>query len=211
MLRMIVSCAMAVLASGCVTQPVYHESWAAQVKLAEDDGCPDVDGIFGNAGDGYERKSRDRLEHHDLSLAHLLNGGFGMERHHAPDRFGDTSYAASADSYQAVNLRREGEFLLVEGFQGGQVVRSFRMPVRLPCRDSLLVVESAISYDLFMAAFARGYYALGRADDGSLLAYGSIGGVMLGAIWGSTAFWARFAESAPGPAAVADTGVEAAP
>jgi hypothetical protein len=188
----------AVFASGCIRHPIYHESWAEQVKV-EDGACPDIDGEYENTGEAFKKDKHIVYQREQLSLAHLLNGGYGMETYTVDNRLGFTAYQADVDPHRQVRLKLDGDVLHVESTLDDGRVQAFDLPVRRACRDSIVVLEAAWSYELFTASAARGYYAFGRAEDGSLLAYGNVGGVLLGVFWNSAAFWVRFPTVASGP------------
>ena len=193
----------AVLASGCMTRPIYHESWAEQVKV-EAGACPDINGEYQNTGEAFRKDKHIVYEREQLSLAHLLNGGYGLESHTVDNRLGFTAYEADMDPHRQVRLKLDEDVLHVESTLDDGSIQAFDLPVRRECRDSILVLEAAWSYDLFAAAAVRGYYAFGRAKDGSLLAFGNVGGVLLGVFWRSTAFWVRFPSAVPEPAQVSE-------
>jgi hypothetical protein len=132
------------------------------------------------------------------SLAHLLNGGFGLESHRDDDRLGVTMYLASDDEYQTVHLRQVEGKLHVTAARADGSSQSFVQPTHEKCRNSTLLIETRNGYDLFSASFVHGGYSLGRAKDGSLLAYGSTKGTVLVALVQSNAFWVRFPPAAEG-------------
>ena len=198
MIRLIAIGAFAALASGCVTSAVYEESWAQQVQV-ETGACPIVDGIYQNAGEKFTEDGSNGLQRKDTSLAHLLNGGWDSPAHSADDRLGTTFYDASADSYQTVSLRLDEGKLRVEAMLADGTTRKFAMPVKHRCHDSLLVLETGFGYDLFAAGFMHGYYALGRAEDGSLLAYQHFMAEALAVFWNSESYWTRFPSVASNP------------
>ncbi len=187
------------LSSGCVTSAVYEESWAEQVKVKSDT-CPVIDGVYQNAGETFSKGTNDKLKREELSLAHLVNGGGTLGSHHAGDRLGTTYYKASQDEYRTVSLRLEENKLHVEAALADGTTRKFALPMRLKCHDSLLVFETGWAYDLFAAAIGRGYHALGRAEDGSLLAYRNLTAEALAIFWSSESLWVRFPPATPSPA-----------
>jgi hypothetical protein len=193
-LLVIATCAFV---SGCIRLPVYGESWAEQVQT-ESDACPDLDGVYQNAGEAFEKKGGEQVRKPEPSLAHLLNGGFGLLSHRADDRLGITTYGAAADDYQTIRLRLVKGKLHVTGSRVDGSSQSFVQPTHETCRNSTLLVETDYGYDLFSGSFVHGGYSLGRAHDGSLLAYGSAKGTVLVAFVHSNAFWVRFPPVAEG-------------
>jgi hypothetical protein len=189
------------LASGCVTAPVYHESWSAQVKT-EEGTCPEIEGTFQNAGQAFEKDRHLGFKPQRLSLAHILNEGYGRSAHEAPTRLGATAYLAADDSYETIELHVADGVLHVAGTKKDGEVQSFEIPVSGTCKDSMLQVEAEWEYQLLLASAARAAYSLGRAEDGSLLVYGQSGGVLLGVIAGSAGFWVRFPRLEPETAQV---------
>ena len=189
--------AVCTLLSGCIRTPVYGESWAEQVQT-EGEVCPDLDGVYRNAGEAFVEKGGEPVIEPEPSLAHLLNGGFGREFHRADDRLGNTMYLASDDEYKTIRLRLVEGKLHVTAARADGSSQSFVRPTHEKCRNSTLLVETNYGYDLFSASFVRGGYSLGRAKDGSLLAYGSTKGTVLVALVQSNAFWVRFPPVAEG-------------
>ena len=198
MIRLITIVATAAFASGCVTTAVYEESWAQQVQV-DSGACPTIDGVYQNAGEKFTEEGSDGLRRNDPSLAHLLNGGWSNESIVTDDRLGTTFHDATRDPYQTVSLHLDGGKLRVEAALTDGTTQKFAMPVKHRCRNSLLVLETEYGYDLFAAAFIRGYYALGRAEDGSLLAYQNITGEALAVFWKYESSWTRFPSVAPKP------------
>ncbi len=156
-----------IVASGCVNSPpIYGENWPPQVKL-EADACPSIDGYYENAG----RRSAGALDSpRPASLVNLLefharSQGFNTEPGFNPD----------ADAYQEVRLRVADDFLYVDATSADGNKRSFIIPTRRHCRDSLLYLESQPDAGTIVVAsmYERSSIALGRADDGSLLVRGS--------------------------------------
>jgi hypothetical protein len=188
-----------IFSTGCTMQPVYGNSWAAQVRL--DDGvCPDIDGTYRNAGERFDFDTHNRRI---VSLAHLLNGGFSADAFQAVDRLGATTLNAADDPHQTVSLRLEESALQVEATRTDGGVRTFDLPVRPRCRNSILFIESDWSGGSVVLAsgVGRTSLALGWAEDGSLLARASGSGIAF-LFWlpigmGSAADWTIFPPVSP--------------
>ncbi len=189
MKRAALACAT-VLASGCVTPAVYEPAWPQQVTVGQGD-CPAVDGFYRNAGASYV-ESDGELRKKELSLAHFLNGGGFTEVHQAADRLGTTYLTAKQDYFRTVRIERSGDKLHVQATREDGISRSFALPLNHRCRNSLLILESGWGYNLFSAGLVRGYYAIGRAEDGSLLAYQSYLGEELAVFWTGESVWTLF-------------------
>jgi hypothetical protein len=184
-------------ASGCVSRPVYHDSWAEQVEV-ESDACPVIDGEYQNAGEAFSQGWLEGVKRHEMSLAHLVNGGYGYGSHQADDRLGTTFYDAAKSTYQTVSLRLVGDKLHIEASRADGSIRTFELPTHQRCRNSTLLVETDWWLSPFMVA--RLGYAIGRAEDGSLLAYGTSSGAGVFVGGGTGAIWIRFPPVAPLPA-----------
>jgi len=187
---------IAVCTSGCFTASVYDDSWAPLAKT-QAGACPEIEGVFENAGEYFSEGKGGKLDREELSLAHILNGGWSLPTHHVADGFGTTFYKAADDEFREISLRLEGDRLLVEAMRPGGELRKFAMPVRHGCHDSLQVLATDWGMDLFSASFMRGHYAIGRAEDGALLVYRRAYGEALGVFWAVKGEWIRFAEVKP--------------
>lgn len=181
-------------ASGCGYHPVYDESWAEQVKV-ESDACPVIDGDYQNAGETFLKPPIGRIERENVSLAHLLNGWNDAGGHQADNRLGQTFYDPAEDAYQTVSLRLADGKLHIEAALADGSSRAFDLPTRRQCRDSTLLLEAF--WDSFEIGYIRETVALGRAEDGSLLAYKAWTTVFIAPLVGHDAVWIRFPPAAP--------------
>lgn len=192
--------------SGCVTRPVYGESWAEQVKV-ESGACPVIDGVYQNAGERFSKAKHDTYERRTVSLAHLLNGGihtFGS--HQADDRLGQTFYDPAEDAYQTVSFQLVEDKLHIKASLADGSTRTFDLPTRQRCRDSTVLLLKADWGDIVISrgfnVFERWTIALGRAEDGSLLVRQSEASLvwLVLPIGYTGADWIRFPPVAPAPA-----------
>lgn len=181
---------LAVSATGCTTmRPIYPDSWPAQV-VVKNGACPVIDGEYQNTGEWFagERYVAGPARQ-TVSLAYLLNAGaayilydgyIGAEDEVSPDyvnRLGKTYRDPARDAYRTIALRLADDTLHVEASLADDEKRTFALPVSQRCRDSLLVLETGLSpaevYDEYPFVVGRSTYALGRAEDGSLLMHAS--------------------------------------
>lgn len=196
-----------VLASGCVitTPPVYEESWAEQVKV-KSGACPVIDGEYQDAGERFTRLPSP-YDRYAVSLAHLLNGWNDADGRKADNRLGRTVADLGQDASQTVSLRLVEGKLHIEASLADGSTRTFDLPTRQRCRDSMvLLLEAEWDHesDIDAAVVSRSTLALGRAKDGSLLVRESelsVSYVFVVPIEAQTfADWTRFPLVAPAPA-----------
>lgn len=193
------------LTSGCATRPVYHASWAEQVKV-ESGACPVIDGEYQNAGQRYTHLAPP-YHRYTVSLAHLLNGWNDAEGRKVDVRPGNIFAELAEDAYQTVSLRLVEGKLHIEASLAGGSTRTFDLPTLRRCRDSTVLLLEAdwdrrSSFDVDVVS--RSTLALGRAEDGSLLVRESrsnVSFVFVVPIEAETfADWTRFPPVAPAPA-----------
>ncbi len=177
--------------SGCVTRPVYEESWAEQVRV-KSGACPDIDGVYQNTGEAFSRASHDTRVRELFSLAHVLNGAFSYVSFFDDDRLGQTFTDPAKDAHQTVSLQLTEGMLHIEAVLADGSTRTFDLAARGRCRDSTMLVEADWKQD--DEFFVRTALALGRAEDGSLLVYRTTTEVVffLVPLAGHDAAWIRF-------------------
>ena len=210
MFRLTAACCTCLLASGCFSSPaVYPGHWRGQQVLNDGD-CPVIDGSYLNAGETY--RSADGDEHaiaEARSLAHLLNGGTGVESLALWNKLGDSHADPARDPAVTVDLVVLADRLRVTATHADGGSRSLALPLSDDCHDGLYALASDWDTDLELIApvapeFSRKSTSLGRADDGSLLVYEKKTAVqwyLLTPAFGySEAAWIRFSP-APPPAA----------
>ncbi len=180
-----VSCITAILActfsSGCVSLAVYPETWAEQVQV-ESGTCPVIDGHYQNSGEILTRDRNDSLVRTEVNLVDVFNEvaydtpteilGSDQVIPHGDDRPGIPFPEPLIDHYQTIRLRLVGDKLQVEATRKGGSTETFELATRQQCRDSILLLEVdwyVATYSLLLNVAERTTYALGRAEDGSLL------------------------------------------
>ncbi|HEY7752613.1 MAG TPA: hypothetical protein VH856_02235 [Steroidobacteraceae bacterium] len=210
-------------AAGCSTmRPIYPDSWPEQT-MVKNGACPSIDGEYQNAGEWFAgRKYVTNPAGQSVSLAFLLNAGpayvlydgsVGEADDLSPDyvnRLGRTHRDPARDAYRTIALRVADDRLHVEASLADGSKRSFSIPARQRCRDSLLFLETELSpaeeYYEFPFNVGRSTYALGRAGDGSLLYHASSWDMMffifMPMLAENAESWVRFpvVEQAPAPA-----------
>jgi hypothetical protein len=165
MLRVIAFC---LLLAGCVTRPEMHDSWADQVQVGEGQ-CPDIDGVYRNAGDRS-------ILHFTLgataSLAHLLNGEFESFEHRNEARLGTTWSNPERDPVRAIRVIHLGDTLRFETMVEGGRGRTLELRTSETCQKSLVTPAEEWPHEYpgvgepVDAAYGL---AFGRLADGSLL------------------------------------------
>jgi hypothetical protein len=165
----------------------------------ESGACPAIDGNYQNASDEF---TYDGFTPRVVSLAHKLNGGIATSPHVADDRLGRTHYDAATDVYRTIRLQLVADKLHVEASGADGSTRAFDLPTRLPCRDSMLILEGKtdVVFYLILNAVTQYTLALGRAEDGSLLVLDSNKGAGTYGVLpvaGSAAYWMRYRPVAP--------------
>ncbi len=202
-LSVILACA---LASGCVTRPVYDDSWAEQVKVARGT-CPTIDGTYQNAGEEFHRARGDTLKRTTRSLTRLLNVGYDHLEPADETRLGPAFDDPSMNWYQSVRLQLMDGKLHMEVSRADGGIEGFDLPIRQQCQDSTLLVETnwdgTGTLKLLGSFVEHNTLSLGRAQDGSLLVRKSEVGAMLFLWWpvmaGGEVDWIRFAPATAAP------------
>ncbi len=200
------------LAAGCVSRPVYDESWAERVKV-KSGSCPVIDGEYLNAGEqGLKEKDKAKCEacaSSARSLARMLSVGNDFS---VPE--GEVRSAPSIDDpatyrYQSIRLQLTDDNLQVEASLADGGVEKYELPIQKKCRNSTLVLH--VSWDgtdvmgsvPFVSFINHAALALGRAQDGSLLVRNSSTEGLFLLEWPlilvSDGTWTRFAPSTPAP------------
>jgi hypothetical protein len=208
-----ITAVLAVSATGCTTlRPIYPDSWPTQV-VAKNGACPVIDGEYQNTGEWFRGKKyvADPVRE-TVSLAYLLNAGPAYILHHgnygegddvSPDyvnRLGKTYHDPARDAYRTIAMRLADDTLHIEASLADGGKKTFALPVRQRCRDSLLVLETGLSpeeeYSEYPFLVGSSTYALGRAEDGSLLMHASSWDMMffvfVPALAENAESWARF-------------------
>ena len=202
------------LASGCFSTPaIYPEHWAEPVSL-EDRACPNIDGIYANSGKSRWTYGIDGQETYGArSLAHILNGGTGVNSLALWNKLGDSFENANRDPNVSIRLAVGEGRLQVTATHADGSSRSMDLPVQPDCRDGLLALEGDWDTDLWLIApvapeFSRKSIAFGRATDGALLVREGKTAVLWFLITPAFAYreadWIRFAELPVSTAAVAE-------
>ena len=214
MLRVITVCFACCLASGCFSTPaIYPEHWAEPVSL-EDRACPSIDGIYANSGETWWTHANAGQELYGArSLAHILNGGTGVDSLALWNKLGDSFANANSDPNVAVRLSVGGGRLQVTATHADGTSRSMELPVRPDCREGLLALEGDWDSDFWLIGpvapeFSRKSIAFGRATDGALLLLESKSAVQWFLLTPSFGYreadWIRFKEVPASTVAVAE-------
>ena len=214
---MILACTFS---SGCVSRAVYPDTWAEQVEV-ESGTCPVIDGEYQNAGELFTRGRNDRLVRNEVSLVDVFNEvaydtpteilGSDQVIPQGDDRPGIPFPESLIDHYQTIHLRLVEGKLHVEATLAGGSTRTIELSTRQQCRDSILLLEVdwyVATYVLMINVAERATYALGRAEDGSLLVRAGSGGGLFILQWPILAAggsdWMRFPAVAGGTGIIAD-------
>jgi hypothetical protein len=213
MLRVITVGFACCLASGCFSRPaIYPEHWAEPVSV-DDRACPRIDGHYANSGESQRSDGivgHEFTEHH--SLAHILNGGTGVELLALWNQLGNSFANPDRDPNVAVRLSVEDGVLQVTAMHADGSNRSMDLPLRPDCRDGLLALEGDWDSDFWLIGpvapeFSRKSIAFGRATDGALLVLESKSAVQWFLLTPSFGYreadWIRF-EELPASTAVAE-------
>lgn len=200
--------------SGCVSRAVYPDTWAEQVQV-ESGTCPVIDGEYQNAGELFTRGRNDRLVRNEVSLVDVFNEvaydaplevlGSDVSVPQGDDRPGIPFPEPLIDHYQTIHLRLVEDKLHVEAARASGSTETFELATRRQCRDSTLLLEVdwyVATYALLLNVAERTTFALGRAEDGSLLVRAGLGGGLFILQWpilaGAGANWMRFPAVAEG-------------
>jgi hypothetical protein len=159
--------------AGCIySGPEFRASWPQQVKQ-ESGVCPDIDGVYQNAGESGHRFVRHLQSMNSaISLAHLLNGQFDSFSYQHAGRLGATTSDPFQDTYRIIRVRHLAESLRFEGTRADGSVASFELPVSPECRDSWVLLKSGWTADMLSGPYpvnARYELAFSRFTDGSML------------------------------------------
>ena len=214
MLRVITVGFVCCLASGCFSTPaIYPEHWADPVSTEGRD-CPSIDGLYTNAGEIWWTHANAGQELYGArSLAHILNGGTGVDSLTLWNKLGDSFANANSDPNVAVRLSVGDGVLRVTAMHADGSNRSMDLPLQPDCSDGLLALEGDWDTDLWLIApvapeFSRKSIAFGRATDGALLVREGKTAVqwflLLPSFGYREAEWIRFKEVAAATAAVAE-------
>ena len=174
MLRLMTLSIAGGLLSGCFShEAIYPVEWGAPESV-DGGGCPRLDGIYANAGQVREADAYDASVAEARSLAHILNGGNGVESLSLWNKLGPTSANPAQDPNVTVELKHVGERLQVIATHADGERRSLELELPPECHDGLFAFEADWDADTETIApvapeFSLNSLALGRADDGSLL------------------------------------------
>ncbi len=214
MFRIATVCLAGCLASGCFSTPaIYPEHWA-KPQVSDDRTCPSIDGRYANAGEspGNEKNlGRDVAE--ARSLAHVLNGGTGVDSLALWNKLGDSFADPALDPNVTVRLSVADGRLHVTAAHADGSSRSLALRVSSSCRNGLLALAGDWDNDVELISpaapeISRKSIALGRAADGSLLMRENKSAAqffLLTPVFGYTeAAWIRFEEAPAVTAPVAE-------
>ncbi|MGQ0384841.1 MAG: hypothetical protein ACT4UP_09220 [Gammaproteobacteria bacterium] len=159
-------------AAGCHTGPEFRNSWPQPVKL-ESGTCPDIDGVYENAGESGRRFVRHLQSMNSaISLAHLLNGQFDSFSYKNPDRLGATTSDPYQDAYRTIRVRHLVDTLHFEAVRADGRAASFELQASPECRDSWVLLKSGWAADTLDGPYpvqVRYDLAFSRFTDGALL------------------------------------------
>jgi hypothetical protein len=214
MLRVITVGFAGCLGSGCFSTPaIYPEHWAEPVTV-DGRACPSIDGLYANSGESRWTHDSDGQEIYGArSLAHILNGGTGVDSLALWNKLGDSFENAHRDPNVSIRLSVGDGRLQATATHADGSSRSMEMPVRPDCRDGLIALEGDWDTDLWLIApvapeFSRKSIELGRATDGALLVRESKTAVQWYLITPAFGYreadWIRFAELPVSTAAVSE-------
>ncbi len=201
MFRIAAVCIACSLVSGCMSfGGAYPLNWAEPIEV-ENDGCPIIDGEFQNAGAMFHEQSEGSYVEEPISLANLLSGWADP----ADKRLDFSTFDPATDVHETVNLQLAGETLRVRAKRTDGESRTFDIPVRHRCEDSLMNLVPNWNADttVLFSIVDRSSLQLGRATDGSLLMHSkNAGGLFLmymPLVGGSDQRWIRFPATEPMP------------
>ena len=205
MFRFLIAMSVCCLATGCFSHPaIYPDHWA-EAESSEDGSCPLIDGIYLNRGESAgSTRSPAWGGIASRSLAHILNGGAGVDTLPLWNKLGTTDSDPDTDPNVTVRLSLAEGRLQVTGIHADGASRSIELRLQ-SCSDGLLELDGDWDSDFeelgpVAPEFSRKTIEFGRAQDGSLLMRESKSALqwfLLSPAFGYTeAAWTRFAPAA---------------
>src|SRR5687767_6082431 len=125
------------LASGCVSSGGgYPMNWPEPEAL-QSGACPDIDGEYKDAGEMFLERSEGHYVQEPVSLARLLNGWADQK-----DQRLEYTVQEATDGFESISLRLVGDNLRVTTSRTGTFGKTFDIPVKRSCGESLMPMEA---------------------------------------------------------------------